>query len=111
VSATPAQVRNARCLGRLMAGPAQGPPGSPATPPSAGSRPARPQSYVLDGPRLRRLRRQHGWSQEELADRAGISVTTVAKLERQPHPSCRGRTLARLAAALGERPAAFILTS
>jgi DNA-binding XRE family transcriptional regulator len=94
-----------------MAGPAQGPPGPPATPPSAGSRPARPQSYILDGPRLRRLRRQHGWSQEKLADRAGISVTTVAKLERQPHPSCRGRTLARLAAALGERPAAFILTS
>jgi DNA-binding XRE family transcriptional regulator len=97
--------------GRLMAGPAEGQPGPLAAPPSAASHPARPQSYVLDGPRLRRLRRQHGLSQERLADRAGISVTTVAKLERQPRPYCRGRTLARLAAALGEQPAAFMPTS
>ena len=62
---------------------------------------------VLDGTRLRQLRRERGLSQEQLADRAAISLTTVARLERQSRASCRGRTLARLAAALGEQPAAI----
>jgi DNA-binding XRE family transcriptional regulator len=75
---------------------------------SAGSgRPARPQTTILDGQRLRQLRRERGLSQEKLADRAGISITTVARLERQPRASCRGRTLGRLAAALGEQPTAI----
>ena len=64
--------------------------------------PAQPWTTVLDGRRLRQLRRQHGLSQEKLADRAGLSLTTIARLERQPRASCRSRTLARLAAALGE---------
>lgn len=73
---------------------------------SAGSaQPARKWTTVLDGERLRQLRRQHGLSQEKLADRAGVSLTTVARLERQPRTPCRCRTLARLAAALGEHPA------
>jgi predicted transcriptional regulator len=46
--------------------------------------PARPQVFVLDGQRLRQLRRQHGLSQQDLVDQAGISLTTVARLERQP---------------------------
>jgi DNA-binding XRE family transcriptional regulator len=62
---------------------------------------------VLDGTRLRRLRREHGLSQEQLANRAAISLTTVARLERQSRASCRGRTLARLAAALDEQPGAI----
>jgi transcriptional regulator with XRE-family HTH domain len=53
------------------------------------------------------LRRQHGLSQEKLADLAGISLTTVARLERQPTAPCRSWTLARLAIALGEQPATF----
>ena len=57
---------------------------------------------VLNGRRLRELRREHGLSQEALADRAGISLATVARLERQSRAACRGRTLARLAAALDE---------
>lgn len=69
--------------------------------------PAQRWIMVLDGQRLRQLRRQHGLSQEELADRAGISFTTVARLERQPRASCRSRTLGRLAAALGEPPGAL----
>jgi DNA-binding Xre family transcriptional regulator len=78
------------------------PPDSPA---SAGSgRPARPQTTILDGQRLRQLRRERGLSQEKLADQAGISLTTVARLEGQVRASCRGRTLGRLAAALGEEP-------
>jgi transcriptional regulator with XRE-family HTH domain len=62
---------------------------------------------VLDGRQLRRLRQQRGLSQQQLASLAAISVTAVTRLERQSHASCRGRTLARLAAALGEQPAAL----
>jgi len=51
------------------------------------------------------MRRWHGLSQEQLADQAGISLTTVRRLERQHTAPCRCRTLARLAYALGEDPA------
>lgn len=60
---------------------------------------------VVDGHRLRQLRRQQGLSQEQLAHQAGMSLTTIARLERQGRQSCRTRTLARLAAALGQSPA------
>jgi transcriptional regulator with XRE-family HTH domain len=60
---------------------------------------------VVDGRRLRELRRQQALSQVELARLAGVSAHTVSKLERQPASCCRSRTLARLAAALGESPA------
>lgn len=63
----------------------------------------------LDGQRLRRVRRQRGLSQETLADLAGLSLTTVARLERQPRSPCRTWTLARLALALHENPAALRL--
>ena len=59
---------------------------------------------TVDGRRLRRMRRECGLSQEMLAEVTGISVTTVGRLERQDRPSCRGRTVARLAAALGQLP-------
>jgi transcriptional regulator with XRE-family HTH domain len=62
---------------------------------------------VVDGQRLRELRRQQALSQVELARLAGVSAHTVSKLERQPASCCRSRTLARLAAALGESPAAI----
>jgi DNA-binding XRE family transcriptional regulator len=68
---------------------------------------ARRWIVVIDGQRLRELRLQGGLSQEMLADRAGVSAGTVGRLERHGRPTCRGRTLARLAAALGERPAAM----
>jgi DNA-binding XRE family transcriptional regulator len=78
---------------------------APAIASARTTRPAGQWTAVLDGPRLRHLRRLHGLSQEKRADQAGISPATVARLERQPRPSCRTRTLARLAAALGEHPA------
>ena len=59
---------------------------------------------VIDGQRLRELRHQQALSQVELAKLAGVSAHTVSKLERQPASYCRSRTLARLAAALGESP-------
>jgi DNA-binding XRE family transcriptional regulator len=60
---------------------------------------------VVDGQRLRRLRRQRGLSQGALAEQAGISLTTVARLERQRRSPCRTWTLAALAVALGEQTA------
>ena len=75
----------------------------PAT--SSQLRAAQRWTTVLDGAELRRLRRARGLSQERLAGRAGISLTAVVRLERQSRAACRTRTLARLAAALGEDPA------
>jgi transcriptional regulator with XRE-family HTH domain len=81
---------------------APGPDGEP-------TRAGQPQTFVLDGQRLRQLRSQRGLSQEELANRAGISLTTVVRLERRACAPCRGRTLGRLARALGEHPASTTL--
>ena len=72
------------------------------------TRPVQPWIIAVDGQKLRELRRQRGLSQERLADHAGISLATVARLERQFLPTCRARTLARLAAALDELPATII---
>ena len=77
----------------------------PATPSQL--RAAQRWTTVLDGGQLRRLRRQRGLSQEQLASRAGISLTAIVRLEGQTRAACRCRTLARLAAALGEDPAAL----
>ncbi|HUY44891.1 MAG TPA: helix-turn-helix transcriptional regulator [Streptosporangiaceae bacterium] len=76
----------------------------------AGSVPA-PRSWTtaVDGARLRQARREHALSRAELAGAAGISVATLARLERQPRTRCRCRTLARLALALGEDPASTTL--
>jgi DNA-binding XRE family transcriptional regulator len=68
-------------------------------------RPARPWIAVVDGARLRRVRREHSLSQEQLSWAAGVSITTIAELEREPRSSCTKRTLALLCDALGEPPA------
>jgi DNA-binding XRE family transcriptional regulator len=73
------------------------------------ARPTPPHTFLLDGHLLRQLRRQRGLSQEELADQAGISITTVARLERQLRAPCRGWTLGRVARAVGEDPATMTL--
>jgi len=62
---------------------------------------------VVDGGRVRQLRRQHGLSAAELAGQAGIGLSTVTQLERHGQRRCRTRTLARLATALGQPPAAL----
>jgi DNA-binding XRE family transcriptional regulator len=61
----------------------------------------------VDGIQLRRLRRARGLSQENLAWTAGLGITTVARLESHARAQCRYQTLARLASALGENPAAM----
>jgi transcriptional regulator with XRE-family HTH domain len=52
-------------------------------------------------------RRQHGLSPAELAGQANIGLSTVTRLERQHQRRCRTRALVRLAAALGQPPAAL----
>jgi DNA-binding XRE family transcriptional regulator len=81
---------------------------APALPAADNGRAVPPRTTVLDGARLRRLRHLRGMSQERLASHAGISLTTVARLESQSCAPCRCRTLGRLAAALGEHPAAIV---
>jgi anti-sigma regulatory factor (Ser/Thr protein kinase)/DNA-binding XRE family transcriptional regulator len=73
-----------------------------------GQDPAQRWTTLLDGRRLRQLRRHHALTQIELAAKAGISSATITRLESSPRPACRCRTLARLAAALGTAPAALI---
>jgi len=60
---------------------------------------------IADGQRIREMRHRCGLAQAELAGLAGVSLDTVVRLERQNRTTCRTRTLARIAAALGETPA------
>jgi DNA-binding XRE family transcriptional regulator len=66
------------------------------------------QIMVIDGRRLRELRRARGLSQEILAWRSEVDITTIGRLERQPRPPCRRRTLIQLAEVLGENPRALV---
>ncbi len=56
------------------------------------------------GEKLKRLRRGNGLTQVELADKAGVSQSTIAQIEtgerKTPHP----RTLTKLSEALGVEP-------
>ena len=63
---------------------------------------------VVDGARVRHLRRMNGLSPAELAGQAGIGLSTVLRIERQPGRFCRTRTLARLATALGQPPTTLV---
>lgn len=55
---------------------------------------------LVDGARLAQVRREHGWTQELLAGRAGLSAELVKKLEQGAKCSARLSTLAALARAL-----------
>jgi len=59
------------------------------------------------GTRLRELRQRAVLTQEELAERAGISVTTIILLERGRRPP-RPKTTRALARALGIRPTELV---
>lgn len=86
--------------------PAKGTPSISAISEDRGT--ARPWTTVIDGQRLQRLRRLQRLTRLELAGEAGVSMATVARLERRPQVSCRCRTLSRFAAALGELPANLV---
>jgi transcriptional regulator with XRE-family HTH domain len=60
-------------------------------------------TVVHIGQKLKALRIEHALTQQELADRAGVTRTTVARLERnenEPHMT----TARKLAEALGVHP-------
>jgi transcriptional regulator with XRE-family HTH domain len=68
----------------------------------------RPWFAVIEGDTLRKLRQRIGLSQQRLADRAEVSVRTVARLESQESGRCQPHTGARLARALDLDPVALI---
>jgi DNA-binding XRE family transcriptional regulator len=64
---------------------------------------------AIDAGQLRQIRLQRGLSQERLAWKAGVSLTTIGKLERRRQASCHVRTLALIAAALDVAPGTLVL--
>ena len=56
---------------------------------------------------VQRLRRERGWTQEELADRVGLSARYVGQVERA-QASASVTVLGRLADALGVEPAELV---
>jgi predicted transcriptional regulator/transcriptional regulator with XRE-family HTH domain len=59
---------------------------SKSVPPPALSKPANPARKLFIGPRFRRLRRQLGLSQTQMADEIGISASYVNLIERNQRP-------------------------
>ena len=59
--------------------------------------------------RLNELRRLRAFSQQELADAAGLGRNTISRIERGA-TGAHGRTLRRLAQALGVDVAELVLT-
>jgi len=67
----------------------------------------RPDRYwitTLDGTRLREARIERGLSRDKLAAEAGLSPSTLARLESQRTASCHRATLYRIAATLATDP-------
>ncbi len=65
------------------------------------------QIVVYVGDNLKRLRTLNALTQEELANKAGLTVAAVARIERneaEPRPS----TLRKLAEALSVKPAQIV---
>jgi transcriptional regulator with XRE-family HTH domain len=63
-------------------------------------RPGKAGETLVDKARLAQLRHEHGWTQELLAGRAGVSTELVKKLEQGAKRSARLSTLSALARAL-----------
>jgi transcriptional regulator with XRE-family HTH domain len=53
------------------------------------------------GQRLKAIREKRGWSQSELAERAGVPYETIYRVERGTHQEPRVSIAAKLALALG----------
>ncbi len=53
--------------------------------------------------RLKELREYRGMSQEELAEKSGVSRTTISELETEKKEVTTNITLERIAKALGEK--------
>jgi transcriptional regulator with XRE-family HTH domain len=57
----------------------------------------------VDGMRLRKLRKEHAWSQRDLARESGVAQDTITRLETEQREA-QPRTVRRLAEALGVEP-------
>ena len=53
------------------------------------------------GIRLKHLREQRGWTQQELADKAGVPRMTIWRIERSEHHYTRMDVAVKLARVLG----------
>ena len=65
------------------------------------------QAVVYVGDKVKRLRDERALTQEELADKAGLTVAALSRIERnnaEPRPTTRRK----LAEALGVNPAELI---
>lgn len=65
------------------------------------------QARKAEGDRIRTAREQHGWSQEELAERAGVSPNTVGSIELGNKRTQPGK-LTAVREALGIAPLAVV---
>jgi len=79
------------------------PPRRPAPP---GTLPALPD-HVAAAAAVRRRRLELGWTQEQLAERSGVSAATVRKVETAAQTHYRDLTCSRLCAALDWAPDAL----
>jgi DNA-binding XRE family transcriptional regulator len=59
------------------------------------------KNVPVDGRRLRTIRAERGLSQERLANRAKVGLTTIRRLETASKPACRSWTVDLIAEALG----------
>jgi DNA-binding XRE family transcriptional regulator len=62
------------------------------------------RTVPIDGRRLRQLRAERGLSQERLAGKADLGLTTIRRIECEPSPVCRAWTMDVIAAALDTQP-------
>ena len=67
-------------------------------------------SVPVDGRKLRTIRAERGLSQQKLAYKARLGITTIRRLECLPEPACRAWTMDLIAAALGTQPKALTRT-
>ena len=67
-----------------------------------------PWFAVIEGARLRKLRREAGLSQKRLASQAKVSIRTIWRLEGMEEGRCYPSTGVRLARGLGLDPIALI---
>ncbi|MCZ2341474.1 MAG: helix-turn-helix domain-containing protein [Bacteroidales bacterium] len=60
------------------------------------------------GDRLRQLRQEAGWTLAELAERAGVNLGTIHRIESGHRPNPTWETVVALSAALGVPTDAFL---
>jgi DNA-binding Xre family transcriptional regulator len=83
---------------------------SPQEPPegasevSGGAEETREERRRIDGRRLKRIREDRWMNQEDLANRAGLSIGTVNRIERGITPHSHRHTILRLAEVLDVHP-------